>query len=293
MIAQLPFPKGTTLIAGLLCCLCPGTRADPMPGAVDTFPDQLNGDAWRVYDYADGKEYLPDWYDVSDPFVGLTHVDDSPLHFFAGAGVADAAFVGDYTRDDILAIGVDFFIDNGFGFIDCAVFTHGPFGLAYYYSYPIYAEEHPEGGWIQVDFRFDEPWYYWNSTAEEFVAVQVDGTFLAGIGEIGFRFFPEEGNTATTVAALDNVAMVPTVLAPRLEPALIGNQFRISFTPNPGNQCDLLRYVPGLVNPWPEVAGQTHITGPGVHHYTTPLTLPSALFRVRAMAHYIEVFTSP
>jgi len=291
MIAPTPVFKGTLFLAALVCCLSPDTRADPLPGAFDNFPDQVNADAWRVYDYSDGEDYLPDWYEVTDPFIGLAHIDDSPLWFYAGADVAQGAFVGDYASTGILAIGVDFFVDNGFDFIDCAVFTQGPFGWSYYYSRTFFGDEYPGGGWQQEDFKFDENWFYWNSAESRFVPVQPDTTFLANIEQIGFRFFPVEGNTATTIAAIDYVAMVPVVTAPRLEPEVAGDQFKITFTPNPGTECDLLRFVPGLVDPWPAVAGQTGITGPAAHQYSTPLTPPSALFRVRAVENYFEVFT--
>lgn len=293
MIVSNPTFKRAALLAGMAWCLAPGIGADPLPGAFDSFTTQANADAWRVYDYSDGLQYLPEWFEVSDPFIGLTHIDDSPLWFFADPFVAQGAFVGDYASTGILAIGVDFYIDNGFDFMDCAVFTLGPIGWSYYYSRAFFADEYPEAGWQQEDIGFDEDWYYWDSDAGQFVPLQPDTTFLANIDQIGFRFFPVEGNTATTVAAIDYVAMVPTVAAPRLEPSLDGSQFKITFTPNPGTKCDLLRFVPGLVDPWPAVAGQTGLTGPAPRHYMTPLTGPSALFRVRAMENFFEVFTDP
>jgi len=101
------------------------------------------------------------------------------------------------------------------------------------------------------------------------------------------------GADQNLAAALDNIALVPTVVAPRLSATTAGGQLTISFTPLPGTECDLLRHHPAEPDPWLLVDGQFALTGPGPVHFTTQLTAARAFFRVAAYPHYTAVVTPP
>jgi len=144
---------------------------------------------------------------------------------------------------------------------------------------------------VQADFWLDETWYYWDPYAGDYVPFVPDTIFLANIREVGFEFFPQPGTTRLNVAALDNVALIPTVVAPRLDGRLANGRFTLRFTPAPGTECDLERHHPASAEPWQVVPGQAAITGPATHQFTTPLNEPRAMFRLRAYEHYTEVLT--
>lgn len=257
------------------------------PGALESFPTVENAESWSVFDYADEVVYLPEWFDEANPYLYAFHQNDNPLWFFTDpAGSPD--WLGDYDAEAIQAVRVDVFIDSleDFAHLDCVVLTNGPAGIDYYYSELFIDTDFSEAGWWELSFNLEATWFYfdegWNPvemTAEDFREVE----------EVGFRFFPEAGTTAEVLAAIDEVRLVPLVNPPLLDYSKTADHFSLQFTPLKANTCFIEELSGGPAFAWEAVSGQTEITGPSAHTFSTPLANARGIFRVGAEPRYTQV----
>lgn len=272
----------------LLALLPPLARADALAGAWERFPTEENADAWNLYSYDDELVAPPLWSDTvadSNPYAFSFFIGGEGVWFFADEFTAGGAFVGDYASQAIAGIDVSIFVDpEDLDITDLAVYADGPVGPAYYFSGTYVAEDlGTEPDWYNLPFRFDDPWFYFDNG--EFIAFTPTPGFLASISEVGLRVFPVAGVSDFAYVGIDDFILVPTVTAPDLFTGLSGNQFTLSFTPNPGVSASIEMLDPTLS--WQTVDGQTGLTGPQT--FSTPLDAARKLFRVRTEEHLTPV----
>jgi len=260
-----------------------------LAGAWDAFDTEAHAQGWSVYDFADDEFYLPFWEAGADPFIFTFHTDDEPLWFVSGEveQAGGGALIGDFHAQGIRAIRVDAFIDSPEDLfeVDCGVSATGPAGRRYYYAQAYWGEDFDDAGWWTLEFPFDEEWYYLENNVR--VPVAMTPELLASIEEISFGFYPLAGSFDLE-AAIDNVILEPTVTAPPLETAAAAGEFRLAFTPAPGNVCAIEELRVSPTQQWVAVAGHEAITG-GEHVFTVATLPGSRIFRVASEANYTVI----
>ncbi|MBK1882736.1 hypothetical protein JIN85_09940 [Luteolibacter pohnpeiensis] len=294
MLPASPWKKLSALAAPLIWAISSTQAA--IPGAWETFPTQANADAWQVYDFNDGFDYIPDYNDSESggKFIEFQHIDDEPLIFYADYLPGDEALIGDYTEANVGAISCEIYIEDldKFEYTDCTVYADGPAGLTTYYSEAFFYDQFDDDGWWKLTYSFDRPWYYFNDD-DEFVQVADNSTFLHDVRRLEFGFYPREGTTAGAYAALDDVK-----LEPRLEPAdlttgVTDGAFTLSFTKLPAVSYDLEKLSSAEPFSWSTVSGQTGQTAPGTFAFSTPTDQQREIFRVSSEPIYTEIETDP
>jgi len=286
--------SGMAALAALLLA-AGGHRADAaVAGAWETFFDQQNTDVWHVIDYADGKDYYPNWEGATsgDEYAYFTYGGDHMLLFFGDAAVGAGAFTGDYPAQRIAGIAVDVYIGDlpALDFLECRLYATGPYGKLDYYSPAFLREDFSGAGWWRVYFSFERPWYHWDG----FDLVEFDAKTLTGIEKIQFAFVPTQGSAGGSMVGLDNVTLEPTIVAPQPKTSVIAGspkQFRLAFTPGPGMECRVEKMRQAPASGWDTVLGQTGIKGPAEHFYQVPVTPVPGIFRVAAEPFYTMVFS--
>lgn len=282
------------LSGGIFAAWLPWAMA-AVPAAWEQFPSRTNADAWAVYDFGDGIYYFPSWVSTAgQQHIWFYHDDDEPLEFSVNSLAGGGALVGDYAAANVDSVTVDLFIEDldEFEKVDCAIFTKGPDGVErWYYSVPYTWADFTADGWQRfVRFGLEETWSYFNGSQN--VVVVPDQTFLSSVKSVAITFFPIEGSTLDMRVGIDNFVLEPKVVAPALVTGTTATQFRIAFTPARGLSADLQKMA--LITPfgWTDVSGQTFITGPAEHVFTTPLDEPTKIFRVKVFPDYIPVVTN-
>lgn len=284
----------TTLVC-LAAAAAPAARAAEA-GAWETFFTETNADAWTVYDYFDEELYFADWFGTSpgDEYIFFFYEEDWPAWIFIdeAGNAGDGALLGNYLAEDIQAVRADVYIDSltTFDSLDCAILAAGPTGPRYYYSETFSSADFSDDGWWSLRFSLSDTWYYFNGTA--YVPVALTDAILSTVEELGFRFFPKIGATDAGYAAIDDVRLEPRVVAPVLDASSTAAVFRLAFTPPKANFCVIERWNPGATPAWSDVAGQSYVTGPGAHVFTTPLA-GREIFRVSSFADYEPILTTP
>ncbi len=281
------------LVAGVLGLAGPPARA-AVAGAWETFFDATNAGAWRVYDDADGLDYVPNWSSgTSDgEYVDFTYAQDYSLSFWADVRVGGGALVGDYQAQQIAGISCDAFIGElaELDAIDCAVYADGPGGKAYYRSDFYFADEFSASGWWTLEFRFDRPWFYHDGNNW----VEVNARQLTAIEEVEVTFYPVANSAGGSRVGIDNLTLEPTVVAPKLTTSVTSGtprDFRLAFTPGPGLACRVEKLRTPPATGWDAVVGQTDIKPPGKHVFLTPASRKQEIFRVAAESYYSMIFT--
>ncbi len=254
--------------------------ADAVAGAWEAFDTRETTDTWALFAYADELSDPPPWAGTgvdSNPYAYSYFLGGQGVWFFADGLTAGGVLVGDYARERISAIDVSVSVDPAeIDLIDAVVLCDGPNGYGFYYS-RIYepADIGVDPDWYALSFPFDELWFYLDG--EDFVAFRPGAAFLSGVDEVGVRFFPAAGVTDESFVGIDDFILVPTVDAPALDASALGDQFRLSFTPNPGVSASIETYLPASRS-WQAVSGESGLSGPRV--FTTPIDRASRLFRV-------------
>ena len=265
----------------LLLLLVSSLQAAPLAGAWEGFPEEANAEGWLLFSYSDGLSEPPLW-------VG-PEIDDNPYaysYFYGGEGVwfiaddltAGGAFVGDYDAQKASGLDVSVSVDpSEISFIDLVVRADGPNGPGFYYS-RIYepADLGATPGWYALSFRFDQDWFALEDGV--FVAFRPDTVMLASIEEVGLRVFPVEGVGEGSFVGIDDFILVPTLAAPVLTTSVVGGEFVLEFTPNPGLSASVEQLSP--TKNWEAVPGQSGLTGPQL--LSSPISPGKRLFRVLA-----------
>ena len=281
------------MVASVFSALDPAGAAEA--GAWETFSTQSNADAWTVYNYADQGLYFPTWQanPAGFEYIYFGHDGDEPLWIFADtiSNIGGGAMIGDFASEKVQGILVDVLIDSlaDFDQLDCVISVRNAQNtLVSYFSDSFFDVSFSGDGWYSLRFGFEETWYEF--TGSSWVPVALTPANLAAVEEIGFRFFPKVGTTAPVVAAIDDVRLEPLVVAPALGVSTTATDFRLAFTPAKANSCAIekLETTPTLT--WEDVIGETDITGPGEHVYTTPLAV-RGIYRVQSIADYTPVVT--
>ena len=286
----------------------PLTLQAATPGAWETFPTQTNGDAWGLYDYADGMTYTPNWSDDSaagpnaDPYIGAAFASttanptiyDQGLWLFADDLVANGAFIGDFNAAGVAGLEVDVFIFNPELLDTCDItFSSNSSGedITYFsidYLGSEFVSESPQ--WWFLNYNFSEPWYVVNAAGTDFEQVEITENILASVIEVGVRFFPTGTNTTSWAPLIDSYALTPLVQAPATFSDADDGMFNLAFAPGPGNQYDIQKY--NLTsNDWEDVSGQTDLQPDAAYQFETPLIPEGEIYRVLAKAAYTEVVT--
>ena len=282
-------------LLGLAAVSPPAARAAEA-GAWETFFTEPNAEAWSVYDYNDDGVYFADWFGTSpgDEYIYFFYEGDWPIWFYIdeGGNAGDGALIGNYKAEDIQAIRVDVYINSltTFGLVDCAVLATGSAGRRYYFSSDFSSQDFSGPGWWTVRFDLNDTWFYDNGT--NFVPVAVTDGMRSTVEEVGFRFFPKLGAVNAGYAAIDDVRLEPRVVAPELAVSATAAEFRMAFTPAKANFCVIEKWNPDAEPAWSDVAGQSYVTGPAEHVFTTPLA-GRGIFRVSSFADYVPFLTTP
>lgn len=263
-------------------------------GAWETFFDETNAGAWRVYDDADQLNYVPNWSSgtADGEYVDFNFVQDYLLSFWADVRVGSGALVGDYQAQQIAGISCDVFIGDlaELDSIDCGMLATGPGGTTFYRSDFYFWDDFAASGWWTVEFMFDQPWFYDDGTDW----IEVDARQLTVIEEVDVTFYPVANSTGGSRVGIDNLTLEPTVVAPKLTTSVTTGtpkNFRLAFTPGPGLKYRLEKLRTPPTRGWSTVIGQPSITPPGEYVFLTPATGKQAVFRVAAEAYYSMIFT--
>lgn len=267
-----------------------------VPAAWEKFPTRANTEAWRVYDFSNLTYYYPNWDSTpGNEHAWLYHYRDWALEFSADRFVANGALVGNFAAANVDSITTDVFIEDldEFEEVDCAIFTKGPDGVErWYYSVPYTWQNFSSDGWQRnLRFGMEEGWSYYNGSKN--ITVVPDATFLSSIKHVAVTFFPAEGSTLNARAGIDNFVLEPKLLVPPLATSHTAATFSIAFTPAPGLSADLRQMTTTSPFTWSDVPGQTFITGPAQHVFSTPIDAPVEIFRVVVFADYFPIVTSP
>ncbi len=262
-----------------------------MAGAWDDFATEENADNWGVFDFSDDSSHFPIWNDAPAPDIFFFHGAGQPLWFFtevsynAGGG----AFMGNYREQDIRAIRVSIFIESleHFDAVDCAVETNGPAGVRFYYSDAFFDSDFDEAGWWTLTFPLDDGWSFFDD--DGFVPVTPTPDMFQNVTDIGFRFFLKPGVTEPVFSAITNVQLVPTVVAPPLETAVVAGQFQMTIAPQPGNLRRIEEYNPDSPTPWLDVAGHIEIATTEAYLFSRPTAGGSGIFRVHSQEHFVPI----
>jgi len=282
----------------LLLLSCFPAAAEPIAGAWERFPTQVNASAWKIYDYSNATSWNPLWASGdANPFIyrfmGVNPNNGiSGLLFYAGPEVASGALVGDFRSKKIRGLRLRYFVDPAdLGRLECTIRGNGPAGLKAYYSEPVQGTSlQGSAQWRQVEFSFWRPWYHIQGA--NYVPVAVTPGLLGSVEEVGFRFMPPAGRTPTNIAAIDDVVLIPGS-QPIVTTGLSGNNFTISFTPVPGLSCSLEKSQTGNLANWQPVAGQQGITGTTAHVFQTPRTAAKAFYRLQVDEVLTPLVTPP
>ena len=271
-----------------------GILGAAVPAALEQFDTSANAYAWRVYNYADGLAYFPEWDSSATGFeyIWLRHRGDEPLEFSADAGVAGGALVGNYAAANVKEVSCDIFIEelDDFDQVDCSVLTKGADGVErWYYSLPYTRSDFTGDGWWVVRFGLNERWSFFNGAAD--VTVIPDAVFLASIKEVSVTFFPRVGAMVERKAAIDDFILEPGVTPPPLAVSSTAESFRIAFTPAPGLSADLQQLSADAPFTWIDVAAEVLIKGPSPHVFTTPVDAAVKIFRVKVTPAYAPIAT--
>ena len=263
-----------------------------LAGAWETFFDQTNADAWLVDDYVSATLLSPLWMGtpVDEEYVYFAYNGDNPVSFIADAYVGDGEFVGDYRAEKISGVSCQVYIGNlsVLDLIDCGLFASGPGGDTYYYSEVFVAEDFDGNGWWVLLFDFDQPWYYYDGTKW----IAVNAKLLTGIKELSINFYPVANSAGGSFVGIDEVAVEPTVTAPKLSTSLVAGapgSFRLAFTPGPGTQCRVEKMGNPPLLTWNAMVGEIGIKGPGEHVFLRPLQPTAEVFRVGVDPFYTAV----
>ena len=271
------------------------TATPAVPGAWETFPTQANADAWQVYDFSDGINYLPGWNgsEAGGKYIWRAHTGDQPLIFFADNLPGAGALAGDFNAANVGAVSVEVYVEDldEFEYLDCNVYANGPAGLRFYYSQAYYYDDLEGDGWQKLEFSFSRPWFYLENGA--FIQVADNTAFLSDVKEVGFSFYPRLGTTFNAYAALDDVKLEPRLAPENLATALSSGQFQLSFRKGAAVSYQVEKMSDTTPFTWTPVAGQTGITGSGPHLFATPATQGREIFRVVSQPVYTPVVTAP
>lgn len=271
----------------------PCAFAGPLPGARETFTTETNADAWTVYDYSDDGLYYGNHEESDGGWLSFPYTGDFAFQVYADGTVADGAFTGDYAAAGIRSVAVEALVPvlEEFDQLDCVLYCDGPAGLREYYSAVVLQEDLVGGsGWYELVFDFRDVWFYYDEDEGGYVAFAPGPAFPADVREVGFRFFPVPGINATSFGGIDNVTLLPDVVAPDVAAAAAGGGITLSFTPPPGLKCDV-EVLDAAGAAWSPVAGHTGITGPAQHAFPVPVAGKRAFYRVRAEAVITDVVT--
>ena len=275
------------------------TAMAAIPAAWEQFPTKQNADEWLVYDWGsepdeDGEVpfYYPEWDSTPDQqHIWFYHNNDYALEFSADELTANGAFIGNFVAANVDSITIDLFFEDleEFEKVDCGLFTKGPDGVyRWYYSEPYRRVDFTADGWHRnVRFGMEETWTHFDGPAP--VTVFADDLFLSSVKSVAITFFTVEGSTMDMRVGIDNFVLEPKVIAPKLFTSHTATDFRIAFTPAPGLSADLRRMSDTAPFTWTDVPGQTFITGPAQHLFTTPLDEAKKLFRVEVFPDYLPV----
>lgn len=279
----------------LISCIsvtCGFSAMAAVPAAWEQFPTKKNADSWLVYDWGAARYYLPAWDSTaSQQHIWFYHDGDEALEFSADTVTAGGAFVGDFISANVDSITADLFIEDldEFEKVDCGILTKGPDGVQrWYYSVPYTWADFSADGWQRlVRFGMEETWTHFDGPTP--VTILADETFLKSVKGVSITFFPVEGSTMNLRVGLDNFVLEPKVVAPQLTTGKTATTFSIAFTPAPGLSADLRRMSVTAPFTWSDVPGQTFITGPAPHVFTTPLDAAKKFFRVEVFPDYFPV----
>lgn len=282
----------TAAASAILGLALPAVAAEA--GAWETFFDKHNTEAWYVYDYSDGLDYLPVWdgEQEGDEYAYFSYVGDMGLIFVADERVGEGALIGDYPAERIAGVAADVYIEDlaTLDYVECRLLADGPSGRRDYHSAAFFQADFDDGGWWSLYFGFEWPWFSY----EDGKWVEVDATTLTNVGEIQFAFVPVVGSVGGSEVGLDDVTLEPTLEAPPLYTSVSAGppaQFRLAFTPGPGLECRVEKMLMTPAGGWDTVIGETEIKGPAEHFYQIPVGPAAEIFRVGADPFYTMVFT--
>lgn len=263
------------------------------PGAWEKFATSANARAWWAYDPL-GRRTL-NWNSTpGNEHIWAYHDGDRALQFSAAQRVANGALVGNFAAANVGKIACDIFIEDRqeFDSVDCGIFTKGADGMErWYYSSPFFREDFTGDGWWEIAFRLDQQWYYRNGNQK--IWVTPGQAFLSSVKEVTITFFPKIGSTAFSVAAIDNFVLEPKVTPPKITTSKTATAFKMAFTPAPGLTADVQQMAVTAPFAWTDVTGQTFISGPAQHVFSTPLDAPKKIFRVKVFPEYVSIVTAP
>lgn len=272
--------------------LAPSLHADPLAGAWETFPTESNANAWLLYSFDDGFSAPPSWVDPEfdpdgNPYAYSFFFGGEGVWFYADDFTARGAFAGNYAAQKIAGVDVSVSIDPAeIDYIDLVVYATGPLGPGYYYSLTYFPEDiGEEPDWYELAFRFDENWFSLQNGV--YTAFRPNQGFLSSIEEVGLRVFPVAGVGEDAFVGMDDFILVPTVEAPTTKTSLVGGNFRLEFTLNPGVSAAIQKLSPDFI--WKPVPGETGLVGSQV--FTTPVVPGTALFRVAATEKLTQVIS--
>lgn len=280
------------LMLGFSVIAISGNLEGAVSAAWEQYATQKHADQWLVYDWGREEFYLPAWdATAGEEHIWFYHEGDAVLEFSADVNTARGAYTGDFLAANVDSITVDLFIEDidEFAKVDCGIFTRGPDGVKrWYYSVPYTWADFSADGWQRfVRFGMEETWTHFDGPQP--VTILADETFLRSVESVAITFFPVTGSNANIRVGLDNFVLEPKVVAPKLDVSHTTSEFKIEFTPAPGLSADLQRMATTEPFAWSDVNGQTFITGPSRHRFTTPITDKVEIFRVAVFPDYFPI----
>jgi hypothetical protein len=243
-------------------------------GALETFSSQNNANSWGVVDTLDPENaYFPFWNSnpsSGDPDIYFYFTDDAPFYFFADAVSSTGYFTGDYTSENILAVGCNFFIEDFASFDGADIFFYSDSDKRFYYSrYFDTATYFVGSGWDSIETGLlGAPWFIFQSGS--YLATTLTADSLRSVSQIGVRCFALNASADATVVALDNFYLVPELTAPSL---LLDSDQRGSlsgeFNMNSGQSYNL--WTSNHLLDWIRLGDYRDLTGPGTTLFDVPV----------------------
>ena len=164
----------------------------------------------------------------------------------------------------------------------------------YYYSQDFLGSSFPANpiSWRQITLSFDQQWFIYDETTEQYVETEMTEEVLSDVQNIGVRFFPTEDNETIWSPFLDNFALTPTVLEVLPIPDFSNGNFTMTFDAAPGNRYDFQTFNVAT-EAWEDLTGQTDIVpAETTHIFETSIAPGKELFRVSSEASYTQVIST-